>query len=552
MATDGDGPGPVSRFGPFTLDAGRAELQRNGTTVALRPKTFALLAYFAAHPGRVLPKSELLAAVWPGVVVNDESLSQCVRELRAALGDDEQALIRTVPRRGYLFDAPVEAVTSAAPSGRAPSSSRRRPWPAMAAALLLVVLSGVELDGGHPGDVDGGLKERRSVAVLPFVDAGAAKTGLVGEGITAGVVTALAKVPDTLVIAGGATPDADPRHVARHLGVRHLLTGSAQLDGGKVRVHAQLESSEDGAVVWSELFDVPASADARGRSELALRIARAVDWRMGTAAAGAARQAGRPDPVEELMRGQQLLRHAASHDDLLRARAHFESVAAVEPRSAAAWTGLAQSYVSEIEAAWNLGLGSVALAERALARARAADPQYLPAQYVFAGLLAVRGDLEGALRVYQAVVDRNPSDAWAHARIAATKLRLGQLADVESHANAALRLGSLESSLVAFSHLQAALAQYYLGHDAIAYEHVRESIAAGPCPTQLQALLLLTSLDALNGRGEEAREQAREVLRLRPRLTVGAWRIWTAPVHPRLQLLRDRFLEGLAKAGLPE
>ncbi|WP_205960312.1 winged helix-turn-helix domain-containing protein [Ramlibacter henchirensis] len=558
-----EGSRPVSRFGPFTLDARRAELHRNGATVALRPKTFALLCYLAEHPGRVIPKKELLAAVWPGVVVNDESLSQCVRELRGALGDDEQVLIRTVARRGYLFDASMESGATAA-TDRLRSPRPQRHWKVTAGTLLLAAVAAlaglavVTRDDPVPVNVDDRLKERRSVAVMPFTDAPAAGQGRVADAITAGLVSALAKMPDTLVIGHvpgvDAAPNGDMRRTARQLRVRHLLTGSTQQDGDKVRVHAQLESSEDGAVFWSEFFEYAATADAQWQRDVASRIARVVDWRMSTAAVKRPipGQGERLDPVEELMRGQHLLAHAASYDDLLRARAHFEAVAAADPGSAAAWTGVAQSYVSELEAAWNLGHGAVTLAGRALARARAANPQYLPAQYVAGRLLAMRGDLEGALRIYQAVAVANPSDAWAHARIGAMKLRLGQLADAETHTRAALRLGSSEAPLVAFSHLQAGLAEYYLGHDAIASEHLRQSVAAGPCLTQLEALLLLTSIDASNGRGQEARERAAEVLRLRPRFTVGAWRVWTAPVHPQLQPLRDRFLDGLAKAGLPE
>ncbi|KQT11392.1 winged helix-turn-helix domain-containing protein [Ramlibacter sp. Leaf400] len=554
----GDGSGPVSRFGPFTLDVRRAELHREGEAVALRPKTFALLSYLAEHPGRVIAKNELLTAVWPGVVVNDESLSQCVRELRGALGDDQQALIKTVPRRGYLFDAATETVPRPAATGHARPAVRRRTWSLAASALLLAASVVVVPRNDLPPDVDALLKARRSVAVLTFLDHGTAGQSRLGDAISTGIVTALAKVPDTQVLAGGpaagARAVADPRRIGRDLGVRHLLTGSAQQVGEKIRIHARLESGEDGAVVWSEVFEYEATPDDAWQRELALRIARGVDWRMGTSAAvrQAARQGGTPARVDGLMRGQHLLRHAASYDDLVRARAHFEAITIVEPGSAAAWTGMAQSYVSELEAAWNLGLGSAAQARQAIARARAADPHYLPAQHVHGSLLAVLGDLEGASRVYQAVVAANPSDAWAHARLGATKLRLGQFEEVQAHTDMALRLGASEASLVAFSHLQAGLAEYHLGRDASAYEHAGLSVAAGPSLAQLEALLLLASLDALHGRGQEARERSVEVLRLRPRFTVGAWRVWTAPVHPRLQVLRDRYLEGLAKAGLPE
>ena len=89
------------------LDPARAELTRSGRPVALRPKTFSLLALLVANPGRVLAKDELLAALWPKAVVTEGSLTQCVTELRAALGDPGESLIKTVPRQGYRFDAEV-------------------------------------------------------------------------------------------------------------------------------------------------------------------------------------------------------------------------------------------------------------------------------------------------------------------------------------------------------------------------------------------------------------------------------------------------------------
>jgi tetratricopeptide (TPR) repeat protein len=80
-------------FGPFTLDLGRAELLRDGQALPLRPKAFDLLTALAQRPGQVVSKDELVAAVWPGVVVTDDSLTQCVYELRSALGDAGPALL---------------------------------------------------------------------------------------------------------------------------------------------------------------------------------------------------------------------------------------------------------------------------------------------------------------------------------------------------------------------------------------------------------------------------------------------------------------------------
>ena len=75
--------------------------------IKLRPKVYEALKYLVEHPGRLIGKQELMQAVWPDSFVTDDSLVQCALELRRALGDREQQLLKTVPRRGYLFAAEV-------------------------------------------------------------------------------------------------------------------------------------------------------------------------------------------------------------------------------------------------------------------------------------------------------------------------------------------------------------------------------------------------------------------------------------------------------------
>src|SRR2546423_14662071 len=144
--------GPARQgFGAFALDHDREQLSRDGQPVTLRPKTFALLAYLADRAGHIVPKQELLDTLWPGLVVTDDSLTQAVSELRCALGDREQKLIRTAPRRGYLFDAEVLAAVPAGPgaalpptdASAPPPADRPRPWRlgTVSAALSLVFLA---------------------------------------------------------------------------------------------------------------------------------------------------------------------------------------------------------------------------------------------------------------------------------------------------------------------------------------------------------------------------------------------------------------------------
>jgi adenylate cyclase len=94
-------------FNGYTLDLNRGCLRDAHGEIELRPKGFRLLCYLVQNAGRLISKDELVNAVWPNVIVGDDSLAQCMSELRNALNDRERHIIKTVPRRGYLFTAPI-------------------------------------------------------------------------------------------------------------------------------------------------------------------------------------------------------------------------------------------------------------------------------------------------------------------------------------------------------------------------------------------------------------------------------------------------------------
>src|SRR5687767_1890287 len=95
------------RFDRITLDMTRGFLREGDRDISLRPKTFQVLCYLTSNAGRLVSKQELFEAVWPAIAVSDDSLVQCIRELRDKIGDYDHRLIRTVHRRGYLLDAQI-------------------------------------------------------------------------------------------------------------------------------------------------------------------------------------------------------------------------------------------------------------------------------------------------------------------------------------------------------------------------------------------------------------------------------------------------------------
>lgn len=120
------------RFDRFTLDLARGTLRVGAKETPLRPKAFDVLRYLAENAGRLVLKQDLHEAVWPDVAVTDDSLVQCIRELRQVLGDDDHSLIKTVSRRGYLLDAeprmPDDPANEPAPLPPSHADEARKPF----------------------------------------------------------------------------------------------------------------------------------------------------------------------------------------------------------------------------------------------------------------------------------------------------------------------------------------------------------------------------------------------------------------------------------------
>src|SRR5262249_1775713 len=144
------------RFAEYTLDLACGCLRCDDREIDLRPKGFELLRYLVENAGRLVPKEELMKAVWPNVVVTDESLARCVSDVRRALNDGGQGIIKPALRRGFPFAAPVTltapvdagspATANNAKTSSAVPGSTRRPnlggiWlvAGVAAALILAV-----------------------------------------------------------------------------------------------------------------------------------------------------------------------------------------------------------------------------------------------------------------------------------------------------------------------------------------------------------------------------------------------------------------------------
>ena len=129
-------------FGEFTLDLDRGALLKAGADIKLRPKSFEMLRYLVERQGLLVSKDELLDAIWGHTVVTEDAVTHCVTDIRRALHDQSHKALRTIPRRGYIFDLPVTKHGGAVTAAELPSRTRfASGWPrrGLVAALGLVL-----------------------------------------------------------------------------------------------------------------------------------------------------------------------------------------------------------------------------------------------------------------------------------------------------------------------------------------------------------------------------------------------------------------------------
>ena len=105
------------RVDGWLIQPSRNRLEKGPTSIRVRPQLIDVLAYLAAHPGRVVSKDQLLAVVWNDRFVAESGVARCVAELRQLLADDARRprVIETISKRGYRLIAPVECIEPAEP-----------------------------------------------------------------------------------------------------------------------------------------------------------------------------------------------------------------------------------------------------------------------------------------------------------------------------------------------------------------------------------------------------------------------------------------------------
>jgi len=288
----------IYSFDEFRLDLTRGALFRDADELRLRPKSFDVLKYLTENQGRLVSKDELIDAVWSETAVTDDSLVQCLKDIRRALGDDAQQIIKTIPRRGYIFEKEVTENGTAVyteetsgvhlvieeredTNGYGDEASMRRQSAvgrkslvgtikrhkvlstAVASATLIAV---VVTSAVFYRPVLAWWFKPPSIAVLPIVNAtGDASNDYTSDGLTESVITSLTqlnergKTPRLRVIAQNTVfifkgKEIEPRSVGRELGADTVLAGKMFRQAGMRIFKFEMINVADGSIIWSSQY----------------------------------------------------------------------------------------------------------------------------------------------------------------------------------------------------------------------------------------------------------------------------------------------------------
>jgi TolB-like protein/DNA-binding winged helix-turn-helix (wHTH) protein len=549
-------------FGRFRLDLARSRFARGTQEIALRPKTYDLLVYLVRNARRVVSKEELMQAVWPGVVVTEDSLVRCIHEIREALGD-ERDMVRTVARKGYELDSEVSAQDEPARSpsrGSAlrPAARRRTVVGAVAAALLASIAIAFAINPWRPSSAPA---PPLSLVVLPFATLGArADQEYFAAAITDDLTTDLSRIPHSLVISRNTadtyrTKKVDAATIGRELSVRYLIEGSVQRRDDAVQVNVRLVDAAQGRLLWSNRFDGTQSDLGSLQQRVADGIVHTLHVEMIDAdVARAQRERPRNPDARDLEMRAWALWNRQTPESVAASRELLEQALMIDPQSIDAWNRLSATYTSDIMNRWMRLRGKtreelLARFREAVAHVKALNPdptRPMPSQCTE---LMFDRKLEQSMLCRQRMLELYPSDSTQHLMASNTQIFLGRPQEAIALARKAMRLSPHDSRLSGF-HLNIGVSHFMMGDLRQALDEMRTAVNIKQDYALAHSYIAASS--ALLGDMETARNALADYRRLQPDYTIRTLQAERWSDHPVVLAARERYYEGLRKAGLPE
>jgi TolB-like protein/DNA-binding winged helix-turn-helix (wHTH) protein len=426
------------RFGVFEVDLDTRELTKLGKRLPLQEQPFQLLALLLRKPGSLVTREELRERLWPQTVVDfDHGLNKAINKIRDVLGDSAEnpRFIQTVARRGYRFLADVTAVepgkienpplegTAVEPgTPEGPQGIKRRPrhraaWATAGAALLLLVV--VIWIRASPRFSRPAI---RSLAVLPLENlSGDASQDYFADGMTDELITLLAQIQDLRVISRSSMMTYKQVHkplaeIAQELDVQAVVEGGILRSGDRVRITAQLIRVPADEHIWAHSYE----GDFRDALVLQNQVAQAIADQIRVTVKGQ-EPAQNPKAVnaeayDSYLKGRYYW-NKRTDEGLKEAITYFKRSISIDPSSAEAYSGLADTYA--LAGDWEYGILPPAeafpLAKAAAEEAVLLNDRLGEAHTSLAFVLDLYyWDWDGAEKQYRQAINLNPGYAIAH------------------------------------------------------------------------------------------------------------------------------------------
>ncbi|UPT86811.1 winged helix-turn-helix domain-containing protein [Bradyrhizobium barranii subsp. apii] len=511
-------------FRDHLLDTDRRELSREQVPVAVEPQVFDLVVHLMENRDRVVSKDELIDKIWHGRSVSESTLTSRINAARKAIGDSgaNQALIRTIARKGFRFVGAVQTQRGAA-----------LPEPGRVAQAALA------------------LPDRPAIAVLPFTNmSGDREQDYFSDGISEDIITALSKLRWFFVVARNSSFVYKGRavhmhEVARELGVRYVLEGSVRRSGDRLRISAQLNDVSTGSHLWAERYDRELADIFAVQDEITEAIVAAIEPQLYTAESFRAQQKppGSLDAWDLVMRA---LSHywRITHEDNAVAQGLLEQATAIDPTYGKALGLLATSHIFGAHMGWADMAMTVPVAERAALAAVEADREDAWAHHGLAYTYLFRRRFDDALAEFELTLQLNPNFAMAHAFYGVTLCYAGRWRDGDAAARRALRL-SPRDPLAAIYCGVAAYAQFIGRNYEGAVQMARESMRQRA--DFVGAHRVLTAAAGMLGDPQLAAYALRGLQRTQPGISL-AWLTRELPMRRAED--REHYLQGFRRAGM--
>ncbi len=523
-------------FSDHVLDVNLRELTRGGESVAVEPQVFDLLVHLIENRDHVVTKDDLIETVWDGRIVSESTLTSRINAARRAVGDSgkDQAVIRTIARKGFRFVGDVQKLRSGQVQGEAQT-----------VAAPALDFTGEPLHKPFP------VLDRAAIAVMPFVNlSGEPEQEYFSEGISEDLITALSKLRWFYVIARNSSfvykgKSVHHQAIGEDLGVGYVVEGSVRKEGDHVRIAAQLVDVSTGGHLWAERYDRDLADVFAVQDEITQAVVAAIEPQLYAAENFRVRRKA-PDNMDAWGLVMRALSHywRVTRQDNLVAQALLEKAIAVDPNYGQALSLLAACHTFSAHMGWEDMATAVPAAERAALAAILADSEDAWAHYALASVYLFYRRFDDCLAEFELALRLNPSFSPARGLYGLALAYRGRWEEGDRAAREALKLSPRDPFAAIYCGV-CAYSQYIGGNYAEAIRHCREALRQRT--DFVGAHRVLTASLGMQGGVEAARSALEGVHRTQPNLTL-AWLASELPFEHAAD--KAHYLEGFRRAGL--